>query len=117
MNRTIESINSLQNALKLRYFRMNELICNPGQEHLAHEIFSYLNPEDLINCSMVSKSWNKSVKQSRSWWSYKLFQYATEVPFKFEDPDSWIKTVIEQPFLNLFPDYVSVLTSDFYKES
>ena len=89
---------------------MDELVCNPGHEHLAHEIFTYLNPEDLSNCSAVSNSWNKSVNESKSWWGCKLLHYATQVPFQIEDPESRPNFMEGgPPFLDQFPDYEPVI--------
>ena len=52
---------ALQIALKPRYVRMDELVCNRGLDHLALKIFRHLDRSDLVSCLQVSKAWNEFI--------------------------------------------------------
>ena len=46
---------------------MENLIKNPGLKHLAENIFLYLDYEDIINCQIVSESWNGFLENPMFW--------------------------------------------------
>ena len=43
------------------------LMNNPGLQHLAERIFLLLNPDILLNCRLVSQSWNKFLENPTFW--------------------------------------------------
>ena len=40
---------------------------NPGLQHISETIFGFLGKNDLLNCSLVMKSWKKSLDQTNFW--------------------------------------------------
>ena len=84
-----KAMEKLHVALKPRYFRMDELVANPGLEHVAQKIFQLLDREDLKNCQLVSKAWRDCIRNDKIWWYlqvgqiyfYHLFTPAKEDPF------------------------------------
>ena len=79
-----------------------ETLLNPGLEHCAEEIFSYLHPEDLKNCSLVSKRCNdiifkQNLKSFQDWVNSMKVDYEKQVEEAQNDsycvkPDSgWIE--------------------------
>ena len=85
------SINKVHEALKSRYFQMDQLVCNPGLEHLALMIFSYVDVKSLAQCRAVSKSWTDCIDSSRLWWTKRLHYLIQENlnPFLTEFPTFW----------------------------
>ena len=75
----IFSITKVHEALKSRYFRMNELVCNPGLDHLALQILGFLDAKSLANCRVVSKSWKICIDSSRIWWLKRLHHIMEEI--------------------------------------
>ena len=43
------------------YVKLDELIHNPGLEHIAAQIFKYLDPKSLGQCRAVSKGWKSLI--------------------------------------------------------
>ena len=47
----------IQDDLRPRYVKLDELVHNPGLEHIALQVFKYLDPKSLAQCRAVSKGW------------------------------------------------------------
>ena len=75
----VTAITKVHEALKSCYFRMDELVCNPGLDHLALQILAYLDAKSLANCRVVSKSWKICIDSSRIWWLKRLHHIMEEI--------------------------------------
>ena len=67
---------------------MENLIKNPGLKHLAENIFLYLDYEDIINCQIVSESWNRFLENPMFWlkkWTRKGLSKKNKI--------DWIKAI------------------------
>ena len=67
---------------------MESLIKNPGLKHLAENIFLYLDYEDIINCQIVSESWNGFLENPMFWlkkWTRKGLSKKNKI--------DWIKAI------------------------
>ena len=53
----IKCMEQIQDDLRPRYVRLDELIRNPGREHVARHIFKHLDPKSLGQCRAVSTGW------------------------------------------------------------
>ena len=62
------------NAIAIQYFVvvMDTLVQNPGLDHLAIDIFAFLDPKSLAQCALVSKSWKNFICSHKMWWIAKL---------------------------------------------
>ena len=109
----MDSMNDLQAALKSRYVRMDELVCNPGLEHLAEEIFSYLEPNDLMNCCLVSKSWKEICEKPM--WRLRLEYFTNKKLLKGDPKWKWSGEPI--PLVEMYPEYQAVCNYVKHQES
>ena len=56
-------------------------IKKPGLQHVAMNIFKYLDPRNLGNCRQVSKGWKALIDNEKDWWqallkkSYSIFYH------------------------------------------
>ena len=50
------------------YVKLDELIHNPGLEHIASHIFKYLDPKSLGQCRAVSTGWKSFIDNDKYWW-------------------------------------------------
>ena len=67
---------------------MENLIKNPGLKHLAENIFLYLDYEDIINCQIVSESWNRFLENPMFW-----LKKWTRRGLSKENKIGWIKAI------------------------
>ena len=51
----LQSVKAIHEDLKSRYFRLDELVHNPGLQHIALLIFKNLDAQSLGSCRAVSK--------------------------------------------------------------
>ena len=80
----------LQLALKPRFVRLDNLVCNSGLVHVAYKIFGYLDLKSLRNCRLVSKAWKDCIEDDSSYWN-RLLDAAKS-----------------HTLLNVFPEFVEV---------
>ena len=64
----IKCMEQIQDDLRPRYVRLDELIHNPGLEHIATHIFKYLDPKSLGQCRAVSTGWKFFIDNDKYWW-------------------------------------------------
>ena len=50
------------------YVKLDDLVHNPGLEHIAAQIFKYLDPKSLGQCRAVSKGWKFFIDNDKYWW-------------------------------------------------
>ena len=50
------------------YVKLDDLVHNPGLEHIAAQIFKYLDPKSLGQCRAVSKGWKSFIDNDKYWW-------------------------------------------------
>ena len=67
-DKIIQNINKVHQALKPRYVRLDELVLNPGLEHIALNIFQHLDLLTLSICRRVSSNWKKCIDNDKYWW-------------------------------------------------
>lgn len=72
----IKCMEDIQSDLRLRFVRLDDLVHNPGLEHIAKQIFKYLCLKYLGRCRAVSKGWKSFIDNDRHWWC----QVLTENP-------------------------------------
>ena len=60
---------------KSRYIRLDELVCNPGLEHVALQIFKNLDRKSLGSCRCVSKGWKACIDDDKHWWQSLILDY------------------------------------------
>ena len=60
-----QAMENLHVALKPRYVRLDELVLNPGLQHVAIYIFKKLDPKSLANCRLVSKKWKDCIDNGK----------------------------------------------------
>ena len=54
---------------------LDDLVCNPGLQHVALQIFKQLDPKSLGFCRSVSKSWKEVIDDDKTWWQSLLLEY------------------------------------------
>ena len=64
----IKGIDKVHEALKPRYFRMDELVRNPGLNHLPKQIIFLLDFKTIGRCRLVSKAWKNLIDEDKLWW-------------------------------------------------
>ena len=64
----IKCMEQIHDDLRTRYVRLDELVHNPGLEHIALHIFKYLDPKSLGQCRAVSKGWKSLIDNDKFWW-------------------------------------------------
>ena len=64
----IKCMEQIQDDLRTRYVRLDELVHNPGLEHIALHIFKYLDPKSVGQCRAVSKGWKSLIDNDKFWW-------------------------------------------------
>ena len=90
----------LQLALKPRFVRLDDLVCNSGLVHVAYKIFGYLDLKSLRNCRLVSKAWKDCVEDDSSYWN-RLLDAAKSHPYhQHYHPACCL--------LDVFPEFVEV---------
>ena len=82
---------------------MENLIKNPGLKHLAENIFLYLDYEDIINCQIVSESWNGFLENPMFW-----LKKWTRRGLSKENKIGWIKQFDWQKTLKLNTYFMTV---------
>ena len=60
-----QAMENLHEALKPRYVRLDELVTNPGLQHVALYIFKKLDPKTLGNCRLVSREWKNCIDNGK----------------------------------------------------
>ena len=60
---------------KQEYIRLDELVCNPGLEHVALQIFKNLDRKSLGSCRSVSKGWKACIDDDKHWWQSLILDY------------------------------------------
>ena len=90
------------------------MVCNPGLDYLAQEIFSYLEPNDLQNCCLVSKAWNEIC--GKILWRLRL-EYSLNKKLLKRKPDAWEWPKKPMPFLNAYPEFQPVCSYVRHQES
>ena len=55
--------------------RLDELVKNPGLQHVALNIFKKMDPKSLGNCRLVSKQWKDCIDEVKWWWLDQLSKY------------------------------------------
>ena len=60
---------------KQEYIRLDELVCNPGLEHVALQIFKNLDRKSLGSCRSVSKGWKACIDNDKHWWQSLILDY------------------------------------------
>ena len=51
---------------------LDNLICNPGLDHILIEIFRNLKAVDMINCRLISKRFTEFIDNNKHWWILQL---------------------------------------------
>ena len=64
--------NEITIGIHYRTATMETLVQNPGLDHIAIEIFAFLDPKSLAQCALVSKSWNNLICNHKIWWIAQL---------------------------------------------
>ena len=106
-----QKVKHLHEALKSRYVRMDEFVCNPGLEFIAHKIFEYVDcHETLMNCRLVSKSWKNCLDRNRKWWILQLDKIRK---YKFDIGDAYEKA----DFCEFDPEFVEEVLFDIEKSN
>ena len=70
---------------------MEEIIKNPGMNHIATKFFSVLKLQDLKSCKRVNVTWLEFIENGRFYWEHllqKKFEYL-EFPSKHEMLEIW----------------------------
>ena len=67
-----QAMEKLQVALRPRFVRLGDLVCNPGLKHIALQIFKGLDPKSHGNCRLVSKEWKDCIDNSKWWWQQQI---------------------------------------------
>ena len=70
--------------------RLDELVKNPGLQHVALNIFKNLDPKSLGNCRLVSKQWKDCIDEVKWWWLDQLSNYTDSLKrLKLKFNPSW----------------------------
>ena len=79
--------------LRTRYVRLDELVHNPGLEHIALHIFKYLDPKSVGQCRAVSKGWKSFIDNDKFWWMQildgKMIIYVNPIQFLLSFDFRW----------------------------
>ena len=102
----IRKENNCETAEK-KFCDVDQLVHNPGLQHLALYIFKLLDFTTLTTCRAISKSWKAVIDNDKHWWKLLLFKctgvcvyYTTEI----ESYNSWL---LSPKFLkDLYPKFV-----------
>ena len=55
-------------ALSTKFIRLDEIVSNPGLQHVAWQIFNKLDPKSLGRARLVCKSWKFCIESDKYWW-------------------------------------------------
>ena len=58
--------------------KLEELMGNPGLEHISDKIIEYLGPEDVAECRLVSKFWRDYIDSHKHWYILQLEEIGRE---------------------------------------
>ena len=86
----------------------DSLVQNPGLQHIAELVFSFLEAKDLTKCRLVSRKWRDTIDPLRYWWILHLKPIKTiKMRYKYsnEDGEDQIEEVL---FLEKFPKWNEV---------
>ena len=83
----IKCMEQIQEDLRPRYVRLDELIHNPGLQHIATHVFKYLDPKSVGQCRAVSNGWKSFIDNDKYWWikvleakkMFEIFDYYEQV--------------------------------------
>ena len=70
-----EAMEKLQVALKPRYVRLDDLVHNPGLEHIALQIFKLLDIKSHTTCRLVSQEWRDCIDNDKCLLQKQLSKY------------------------------------------
>ena len=71
-NQCYEAQKAMEQIQEPRFVRLDELVRNPGLQHIALKIFRNLGMRSLENCRMVSKEWRNCIDSDRHYWLRKV---------------------------------------------
>ena len=85
----------------------DSLVQNPGLQHIAERVFSFLEAKDLAKCRLVSRKWRDTIDPLRYWWILHLKPIkTTRMKFQeYRDPAE------EALFLEKFPKWNEVFAA------
>ena len=106
----IKGIDKVHEALKPRYFRMDELVRNEGLSHLAEQVIFLLDFKTIGQCRLVSKAWKKFIDEHKLWWFLNCNKAQSTKFFETEDGNE------KQSLLDFYPDWSKVNDHLFLKE-
>ena len=98
----VQDIKKVHEALKPRYFRMDELVHNKGLQHIPEQIFALLDFETVGQCRLVSKPWKKLIDEHKSWWALNCDKALNTRFFKLQDLSR------PQNLLEFYPEFRQV---------
>jgi len=78
---------------KQEYIRLNELVCNPGWEHVALQIFKNLDRKSLGSCRSVSKNWKACIDNDKHWWQSLILEYKSFMIKKDDQLEEFIEAM------------------------
>ena len=58
----------IHSALSTKFIRLDEIVSNPGLQHVAWQIFNKLDPKSLGRARLVCKSWKFCIESDKYWW-------------------------------------------------
>ena len=73
----VKAIQKVHEALSTRHLPLDELVLNPGLQHIAQCIFKKLDYNSLKNCRRVSKGWKTCIDNDKYWWHCQLVKCKT----------------------------------------
>ena len=111
--------------------QMNELIQNPGLQHLALHIFKTLDFKTLVTCRAVSKDWKSLIENDKHWWRSQLLECVSispgyrcfrqgYFPGSLDDDTVLVGPVFKvalKPLKNLHPEFVQTFDFIYEKEN
>ena len=83
----------------------DSLVQNPGLQHIAEVVFSFLEAKDLAKCRLVSRKWRDTIDPQRYWWILHLKPIKT-TRMKFQEYRN--EAAEEALFLDKFPKWNEV---------
>ena len=116
----IRKEDNIETIQKLEFCDVDELVHNPGLQHVALYIFNLMDFYTLKTCRAISKSWKRMIDNDKHWWRLLLFK-CTEInagsrnfrPIiftgSFEDPNIFVGPsfqVAMKPLNQLHPMFV-----------
>ena len=116
----IRKEDNIQTTQKLEFCDVDELVHNPGLQHVALYIFNLMDLFTLKTCRAISKSWKRMIDNDKHWWRLLLFK-CTEINAgtrnfrpviftgSFEDPNIFVGPsfqVAMKPLNQLHPMFV-----------